>query len=204
MVQLRARWLFLLAWGLWAAQGRFLGLLLLELGLTDAQLGVVIAVPTYCNMVLPVLWGICADRLLEWRKVLTICSLGGAACYSLLLIPATHKFWYILPIRTAQCMLISGIMPVLDATVLRMIDHDAAARGSASDAMSRRAVYGRERVAGTVGWCLTHFLLGLTFMYYPYLYMVYANISLSVSFVCYIWICDPPAFTSGAAAVEAA
>jgi len=153
-----------------------------ELGLSTTKLGIVFAVPTALNMFVPILWGFLADKVLGWRVVLTICSLGGCAVYTLLLYFQT--FEAVLVIKTFHQIILQGILPVMDGACMEYLALHTEKSITNSE---QRALYGIERVFGTVSWGLTHFVLALLFRRYSYLVQIQASIFLSLVFVGYVW-----------------
>lgn len=176
---MRPRYLMFCGWALWATQGRFLSLLLLEKGLDGQQIGVIFAVPMLLDMFVPLLWGLLADKVLGHHLALTLSAVAGAALFAFL--PLCTSFASILALRTAHEVTLRGIIPILDGHTMHYLELHGP---EDEDEDGRRARWGRERSFGTVSWGVVHMAYGLLFERFAYeRTMVVVNVLLSALFV---------------------
>lgn len=120
-----------------AVSSVFLGIWLSEHGLPADQIGLVNAVPMLCLLAVNILVGRLADRARDWRTVIVIISLIGAAVPVGLFF--VNEFWGIVLVW-ALCTTSNGLLPpIVDAATVRMT------RRNGTD-------FGAVRAWGTVGY----------------------------------------------------
>lgn len=114
-------------------------------GISDAQIGVINALPVFLVLMLNLLVGRIADRASDWRQVIIVGAVSAAV------IPVglffVRDFWGILIVWTLAAVPVATIGPVLDAATMRMT------RRNGTD-------YGILRATGTVGYMLVILLTG--------------------------------------------
>ena len=152
------RWLYFFSFVWLATFGRFTSVLLEELGLTAAQLGVVIAGSRLLSLFTSPLLAWISDAIRDPWLVGLICAVSQCS-FSLLIfavgifIPATGSGATAATIRTASASLcvvlglvsVSGFFPILDALTVEAV-------GTAG--------YADERVWGAMSWGVAHLALG--------------------------------------------
>ncbi|WP_108462483.1 MFS transporter [Devosia naphthalenivorans] len=117
----------------------FLGIWLSDHGMPADQIGIINSVPMLCLLVLNVVVGRVADRANDWRSVIIIIALIGAAVPIGLFF--VNEFWGIMLIW-ALCTMTGGtIPPIIDAATVRMT------RRNGTD-------FGAVRAWGTVGYVI--------------------------------------------------
>ena len=96
----------------------FLGIWLSDHGLPADQIGIINAVPMLCLLVLNMVVGRLADRASDWRTVIVIiCLIGAAVPFGLFFV---NEFWGIMLIWALCTMSMGAIPPVIDAATMRM------------------------------------------------------------------------------------
>ncbi|MHA6690147.1 MFS transporter [Devosia sp. A449] len=101
-----------------AVSSVFLGIWLSQRGLPADQIGIVNAVPMLCLLAVNMLVGRLADRAKDWRNVIIILSLIGAAVPIGLFF--VNEFWGIVLVW-ALCTMSNGLIPpIIDAATVRM------------------------------------------------------------------------------------
>lgn len=134
-----------------AVSSVFLGIWLSQRGLPADQIGIVNAVPMLCLLAVNMLVGRLADRAKDWRNVIIILSLIGAAVPVGLFF--VNEFWGIVLVW-ALCTMSNGLIPpIIDAATVRMT------RRNGSD-------FGTIRAWGTVGYMLFNALTGFLVVWY--------------------------------------
>jgi hypothetical protein len=115
-------------------------------GITEAQIGVINALPILVMMVLNLVVGRIADRAKDWRSVIIIgCMATAVASVGLLFVSG---FWAILLFWTLTVLPMAATGPVVDAAVMRLT------RRRGSD-------FGVIRAWGTVGFMTFNALAGV-------------------------------------------
>jgi PPP family 3-phenylpropionic acid transporter len=134
---------------IWAAIGAFWPFIYLyyrtEIGLTGAQIGLIVMVGAGTGTLSAPLWGMLNDRLGRTRLLLTIQALGLVVVC--LILGELHTFASILIVAGIFSVFSSPIMPLLDSTTLRLLGE-------------RRDLYGAYRAWGTIGFVITCTLAG--------------------------------------------
>jgi PPP family 3-phenylpropionic acid transporter len=101
-----------------AVSSVFLGIWLSEHGLPADQIGLINSVPMLCLLAVNMLIGRIADRAKDWRSVIIILSMLGAAVPIGLFY--VNEFWGIILIWSLCTMTNGSIPPVIDAATVRM------------------------------------------------------------------------------------
>jgi PPP family 3-phenylpropionic acid transporter len=134
---------------IWAAIGAFWPFIYVyyrsEIGLTGAQIGLIVMIGAGTGTLSAPLWGMLNDRLGRTRLILTIQALGLVAVC--LILGQLRTFSSILVAAGIFSIFSSPIMPLLDSTTLRLLG-------------DRRDLYGSYRAWGTIGFVITCALAG--------------------------------------------
>ena len=154
-----------------AALAPFLGLYFEQSGLSGRQIGLLFGMPPLLTLVSAPLWGGLADATHRHKLLLVVAMTGSSLMtFALSLTPA---FLWLVPLVAARAFLGAPIMPLIDSTVVAMLD-------------DRRDEYGKQRLWGAVGWGLVAPLVGflidrtgLQWMFYSYLMLVMCNLVVS-------------------------
>jgi len=154
-----------------AALGPFLGLYYEQIGLSGRQIGLLFGIPPLLTLVSAPLWGGLADATHRHKLLLVVAMVGSSLMvFALSLTPA---FLWLVPLVAARAFLGAPTMPLIDSTVVAMLD-------------DRRDEYGKQRLWGAVGWGvaapLVGFLIdraGLQWMFYSYLMLAMCNLVVS-------------------------
>ena len=101
-----------------AVSSVFLGIWLSEHGLPADQIGIINAVPMLCLLAVNMVIGRIADRAKDWRSVIIILSMLGAALPLGLFF--VNEFWGIMLVWALVTMFTGSIPPVIDAASVRM------------------------------------------------------------------------------------
>ena len=101
-----------------AVSSVFLGIWLSEHGLPADQIGLVNSVPMVCLLAINMLVGRIADRAKDWRSVIIILSMLGAAVPIGLFF--VNEFWGIILVWSLCTMANGSIPPIIDAATVRM------------------------------------------------------------------------------------
>jgi PPP family 3-phenylpropionic acid transporter len=124
----------------------FLGIWLADRGIPADQIGIINSLPMLCLLALNIVVGRLADRANDWRSVIIIVALIGAA------VPIglfwVNEFWGIMLIWALVTMTGGTIPPITDAATMRMT------RRNGTD-------FGAVRAWGTVGYVVGAGALGL-------------------------------------------
>ncbi len=149
----------------------FLALYYRQSGLSGAQIGLLAGISPIITWLAAPLWGALADSTRQHRAVLTV-TISGTMCMVALLSWANGLLW-LLPVVVGYAFFSSPIMPLVDNSVLELLGE-------------RRALYGRQRVWGAIGWgvaaavagaLVDRFGLGVSF----YAFLFFFGIALLVS-----------------------
>ena len=101
-----------------AVSSVFLGIWLSEHGLPADQIGIINAVPMLCLLAVNMVIGRIADRAKDWRSVIIILSILGAALPLGLFF--VNEFWGIMLVWALVTMFTGSIPPIVDAASVRM------------------------------------------------------------------------------------
>lgn len=101
-----------------AVSSVFLGIWLSEHGLPADQIGLVNSIPMLCLLATNMLVGRIADRARDWRSVIIVISMLGAAVPVGLFF--VNEFWGILLVWCLCTMAQGSIPPIIDAATVRM------------------------------------------------------------------------------------
>lgn len=134
-------------------------------GITEAQIGVINALPILVMMVLNLVVGRIADRAKDWRSVIIIgCMATAVASVGLLFVSG---FWAILLFWTLTVLPMAATGPVVDAAVMRLT------RRRGSD-------FGVIRAWGTVGFMTFNALAGVFAAWWGPVFFIPLFVGLSV------------------------
>jgi PPP family 3-phenylpropionic acid transporter len=116
-------------------------------GLVSREIGLVLAVPAFMSVVLPMIAGYLADRF--QRAVAMLRALLFATCLTLFLLSLTQGFAQVMSAMVVHSIVSTPILVLVEAATLTELKKSG---GS----------YGRVRLFGTLGFVLSAFLLGQT------------------------------------------
>ena len=101
-----------------AVSSVFLGIWLSEHGLPADQIGIINSIPMLCLLAVNMVIGRLADRAKDWRSVIIILSILGAALpFGLFFV---NEFWGIMLVWSLVTMFTGSIPPIIDAASVRM------------------------------------------------------------------------------------
>jgi PPP family 3-phenylpropionic acid transporter len=101
-----------------AVSSVFLGIWLSEHGLPADQIGIVNSIPMLCLLAVNMLVGRLADRAKDWRSVIVVLSIAGAAAsFGLFFV---NEFWGVMLVWSLVTMTNGSIPPIIDAASVRM------------------------------------------------------------------------------------
>lgn len=134
-----------LLWGSIPVVSMFLPLYLNTIGMSNVQIGILMALSPAMAVVLPPFIGMYADRSPSKNRVLLILTAGAAA--AVLLYPLAHDFWYLLAVGLLLAVFQSAQGPLSEAITLEGLAHLGKA-------------YGPVRLAGTFGFTAAALVIG--------------------------------------------
>jgi PPP family 3-phenylpropionic acid transporter len=108
-----------------------------QIGLSGAQIGLLVGVSPIVTWLAAPFWGAIADGTRQHRAILTLTILGAMTMIALLAWAKTLLL--LLPIVVFYAFFAAPIMPLVDNSVMEMLGE-------------RRELYGRQRVWGAIGW----------------------------------------------------
>lgn len=120
-----------------AAFAPFLVLYYREIGLTERTIGLLTAIPPLLTLIVAPLWGALADATQQHKRLLQI-AIGGLWSTVLLFSLVRSPLW-LLPLVILYALFSAPIIPLVDNTVLALLGE-------------RKALYGRLRLWGALGW----------------------------------------------------
>ncbi|MEZ4620514.1 MAG: major facilitator superfamily domain-containing protein 6 [Caldilineaceae bacterium] len=129
-----------------AALMPFLALYYRELGLSERHIGLLTGLPPLLTLVVAPLWGALADATQRHQRLLQT-AVGGLWVTILLLSLLRNPFW-LFPVVVLYATFSAPIMPLVDNTVLALLGE-------------RKAIYGRLRLWGALGWGIAGTAAGL-------------------------------------------
>lgn len=150
----------------------FLPLYYRESGLSGAEIGLLAGISPIVTWLAAPFWGALADSTRQHRLILTATMVGTMVMVALLA-SASGLLW-LLPVVAAYAFFAAPIMPLVDNSVMNMLGE-------------RRALYGRQRVWGSIGWgvaaaatgmVVDRFGIGLSFYAFLILYTILLVLSL--------------------------
>ena len=134
-----------------AVSSVFLGIWLSEHGLPADQIGIINSIPMLCLLAINTLVGRLADRAKDWRSVIIILSMVGAAVpFGLFFV---NEFWGIMLVWSLVTMCTGSIPPIIDAASVRMTRRN----GTDFGAVRAWATVGYVVGAGGIGMLITVF-----------------------------------------------
>jgi MFS transporter, PPP family, 3-phenylpropionic acid transporter len=138
--------LYFLYYGASASLSPFLSVYYRHIGITDAQIGVLVSIPPLVILVGGPLWSGLADARSRHRQLLTL-SMAGAMCFVALL-SQVRGMALIAVVVTAYAFCYAPIMPLADSTTLALLGDE-------------RDRYGRIRMWGSIAWGVMGPLIGM-------------------------------------------
>jgi len=129
-----------------AAFTPFLALYYREMGLGEQSIGLLTGMPPLLTLVVAPLWGALADATQRHQRLL-ILALGGLWSTILLFSLVRNPFWLV-PLVICYALFNAPIIPLVDNTVLAILGE-------------RKAIYGRLRLWGALGWGVAGSSIGL-------------------------------------------
>jgi PPP family 3-phenylpropionic acid transporter len=108
-----------------------------ELGLSGAQIGLLVGISPLITWLAAPFWGALADSTRRHRTILTLTILGTMAM--VVLIAWANSLLALLPIVAFYAFFAAPIMPLVDNSVMESLGE-------------RRELYGRQRLWGAIGW----------------------------------------------------
>jgi PPP family 3-phenylpropionic acid transporter len=130
----------------------FFGIYLTTVGLSPAEIGVVMASPQVARIVAPHLWGWLADAGAHRMRVVRATTLASAVCW--LGIYASTGFLWILSVVLALCFFFSAALPLMEAATLTHIGEHTGR-------------YGNIRLWGSLGYIVAVVAVGYALDVYP-------------------------------------
>ncbi len=124
----------------------FLALNYREIGLTEGTIGLLTAIPPLLTLVVAPLWGALADATQRHQRLLLL-AIGGLWSTVLLFSLVRNPFW-LLPLVILYALFSAPIIPLVDNSVLALLGE-------------RKALYGRLRLWGALGWGVAGSAIGL-------------------------------------------
>ena len=149
----------------------FLTLFYRGLGLSGAQIGLLVGISPIVTLLAAPFWGALADSTRRHRTVLTITIIGAMSMIALLS-QASTLVWLV-PIVVAYAFFAAPIMPLVDNGVMEMLGE-------------RRELYGRQRVWGAIGWgiasavagaLIDRYGLGIAFYSFIFFFVILLGVS---------------------------
>ena len=149
----------------------FLALYYRGLGLSGAEIGLLVGISPVVTLLAAPFWGALADGTGRHRAVLTTTVIGSMLMIALLS-QASALMWLV-PIVVAYAFFAAPIMPLVDNGVMEMLG-------------DRRELYGRQRVWGAIGWGLAaaaagvlidRFGLGIAFYAFIFFFVILLAVS---------------------------
>ncbi len=134
-----------LIWASIPVLSMFLPTYLTTIGMSNAQIGILMALSPALAVVLPPFLGMYADRSPSKNRVLLILTAGVAA--AALLYPLATSFWYLLVLGLILAAFQSAQGPLSETIILEGLSHMGKA-------------YGPVRLAGTVGFAVAALAIG--------------------------------------------
>lgn len=119
-----------------------------SLGLSGAQIGLLLALSPTVSLIAPPIWGQLADATGRTDRVLRIVALGAVACFSPLL--WVDRFATLIGVMAAYAFFQSSVTPLIDSLTLQRV---SAAGGS----------FSRVRLFGSLGFVISSTAFGLCF-----------------------------------------
>lgn len=148
--------------------GTYFALYLQALGLTAAEIALLMSLQQVVRMITPFFWGWLADRLHRRTAIIRITLLLAAIVFSTLFVVTTYSTMIV--VFAVMFSLWSAALPLFEATVIAKVDGDSGR-------------YGRIRVWGSVGFIVAVLLAGWGLDHWPMrslLWMVLAMLLLAV------------------------
>ena len=171
-------------WGAWlpVAQTYFQGQVPAGLGLNGSQLGILFALMPACSIFMSPLFGQLADRVFNSEKLLAILHLASAG--SLFLLSRQTTFVGTVIVLSIHCILYSPTGPLTTSVALSHLDDPT-------------KQFGNVRVAGTIGWMISGWVLTWMRMSGKILvagdlFVLAAIISLVLGILCFFLPKTPP------------
>lgn len=159
---LAPRYLYFFCFAALAAPGRFVSVFFRSLGLGDAQIGLVMSLPTLLSVASALAGGVLADTSADGKRRTMLCGTAASACLFLCILPSSSLLGRDAPARLATIALFytlaraasSPTMSALDAYTLEFLV------GRYGAGAKKR--YGGERLWGAVSWGIISIVIGLT------------------------------------------
>lgn len=123
----------------------FLPLWLRHKGFSDADIGILNAIPIWTMVMINIFVGRLADKASDWRTVILVCSLIAAVAPFFLFL--TSDVWPIIAIWTLCVLPVMALSPIIDAATVRMTRR-------------RGTEFALIRVWGTVGYVAANLIGG--------------------------------------------
>ncbi len=150
----------------------YLPLHYLDIGLTGRQIGLLFGVAPFMTLIAAPLWGAVADILRQHKRIMAITISGVCLCVLGIFLA-----------RDVRLLLLFAVLNTLfTAPSIALIDHT-----TLSLLGERRALYGRQRVWGAVGWGLMGTLvgyltqwMGLSWSFYAFFVMMVVTLLIAL------------------------
>ncbi len=166
----------------------FAALYFQTLGLSGGEIGLLMGIGPLISMVAMPVWTGIADATRRYRLVLSV-TISGAVI-SMLLLSQMGGFWPLLAVIIAFSFISAPIVALADSATMSMLGE-------------RKALYGRLRVGGTIGWGIVATVagvvierFGLPWMFWLYAMLMAAALLVGQGFV-FGQVETRPAFWSG-------
>ena len=131
---------------------RFNSIFFIEVGLSTAEIGIILAIYSIFAIFAGPFWTLLADKMNNAALILAVCSTG--ATISFLSYSLATQFFHFLIVRSAFSMFFPPISSLMDAIGFNTFESNSISLAA------KQAAYGKERLWGAVSWAITHILIG--------------------------------------------
>ncbi|MBN1400509.1 MAG: MFS transporter [Anaerolineae bacterium] len=140
------RLLYLAVYGSYGTTSVYRPLYYRRVGLSEAQIGILIALSPLAMLLAGPIWSLIADRFRLHRRLLTIVT--GLSIVPTLAMAAVHSFWGLLALDVLYSIFLGPIQPLMDSTALTVLGKE-------------RHRYANIRAYGSLGYAPIAWLMGL-------------------------------------------
>jgi PPP family 3-phenylpropionic acid transporter len=151
----------------------FFGIYLTSLGMSPAEIGVVMASPQIARIFAPHLWGWLADAGAHRMRVVRATTLAAAACW--LGMYASGGFLWICAVVLALCFFFSAALPLMEAATLTHIGEHTGR-------------YGNIRLWGSVGYIVAVVAVGYALDVYPPRVLMEIVLACILGTLAFVWL----------------
>jgi PPP family 3-phenylpropionic acid transporter len=115
-------------------------------GMSGAEIGLLAGISPVVTWLAAPFWGALADSTQQHRTILVTTIVGSVV--AVVLLAQTQSLLWLLPLVALYAFFAAPIMPLVDNSLLQQLGE-------------RRALYGRQRVWGAIGWGVTALVAGV-------------------------------------------